>query len=299
MIYGFEDYKADPWLAVDSLSAFLDDGALALFLGAGASLGFGLPGWHQLVARLTGVPDHGPEFEEMAGKSDKELSKAIDDIDDGTDTYIEALRSALYRDVSDDLGEQLQRSPLLLAVTALVTGSARGRIDTITTYNFDDLIEQYLQMLGYGILVRTNPSALAVRADVAINHVHGFVPQRSSASSKPEEIVLSARSFREKQTQIDEGWPQYVVGLLHSKVGLFLGLSGDDDSILNELNRAKKRVKRPGDYLGYWLLTPGAFDRNHKSLLDVDICPIRLEKQDIPSFLFRVCQQAAPPARLS
>jgi hypothetical protein len=264
-----------------------------LFLGAGASIAFNLPPWKMLIARILGKESDPVFVSELDSKSVTDLRRLVDPFDDDSATYVENVHNALYRDVKANLLEQLQVSPLLLALAALMTGAHRGRIDSVVTYNYDDLLEQYLMMLGLTVCRRMHPDELSTRADVEINYVHGRLPQLWDASKAMPKLVLSEKSYRSRRAEIDEGWPAWIEQGLHSKIGLFVGLSGDDSSILDILKRAQNRVNRDLPYTGYWLLTPDAFDRNKEDIIEVGMCPIRLEKEQFPNFVFSICQRAA------
>ena len=292
MINSHSDYERNPFLAVEDIARLLHYGSLMLFLGSGVSTGFGLPSWQHLITRILGKGDDSIFLDELVKKSDKDLAKLIDKEDDGSDAYVAKVYNALYYDVSSELSEQLSRSPLLLAVAALLTGSCRGHVSSVVTYNYDDLLSQYLQMLGYRVCIRKKYSDFSTWADVEINHVHGYLPQSKQGASRANELILSDKSYRERRSSIDSGWSLYVERGLYSKNGLFLGLSGDDSAILDLLKRAKNNIERSEDYTGYWIMTPSAYERNYESILDVGMCPIRLEKEKFPCFVFAVCKQA-------
>ena len=293
--YSYSDYVGDPFRATHALGDLLGRGALRLFLGAGASCGFGLPDWKTLIARVT-KRDTDSAF--VAGLKDKdtmELGRLVNKVDDGSESYIDLVRASLYRDASPDLLVQLQQSRLLLAIGALMTGSCRGRIESVVTYNYDDLLEQYLWMLGYSACRRVRPSDLSTRSDVVVDYVHGCVPQQKKTGDGAPQIVLSAQSFIERRADIDEGWPASVIAGLMSKIGLFVGLSGNDTTMIEQITRAKNKgfTTRLDDYNAYWLLTPDAFDRNGEMILKAGSCPIRLDKDVIPDLLLAVCRHAA------
>jgi SIR2-like domain len=292
-IYSFADYKVKPDLAIEKLGALLGDGCVHLFLGAGVSQGFGLPGWRPLVARVLDKEGDATFIARLIEMSEREVARLLDSIDDESLEYQQRVHRALYRDVSTDLTEQLQRSPLLLAVAGLITGSCRGRISTVTTYNYDDLLEQYLQMLGYAVCVRTTPHELSTRADVEIQHPHGSLPQHWDGTSMRAKLIFSEKAYRERRAAIDEGWSAGIEHNLYSKLGLFIGLSGDDGAIADVLKRAEQKVSRTETYKGYWLMTPDAFERNSMDVLDVGMCPLKLEAKAMPSYVLRVCQAAA------
>ena len=290
--YSYEDYLKDPVLAVDRIGSLLRDGVLRLFLGAGVSSGFGLPQWKTLIARVLSRDTDKGFMKSLHSLTPTDLTKLVDDIDDGSEKYIRGVHEALYRDAAASLFDQLQRSPLLLSVAALVTGAHRGRIDSVITYNYDDLLEQYLRMLGLAVCPRAEPTDLSRRADVEINYVHGRLPQVWDDSAPLPPIVLSDRSYRERRARIDGGWSAALQNGLYSKIGLFLALSGDDSSILDLLERVRTEV-RHDPYNGYWLLTADAFQRNKKAILDVGMCPISIKKERVAQFVFSVCKAAA------
>lgn len=292
-IYSYTDYVVDPFLATDELGRLLGNSAFRLFLGAGASVAFNLPAWKMLIARILGKESDPVFVSGLDSKSVTDLRRLIDPLDDDSALYVGKVQNALYRDVKTNLLEQLQVSPLLLALAALMTGAHRGRIDSVVTYNYDDLLEQYLMMLGLTVCRRMHPDELSTRADVEINYVHGRLPQLWDASKAIPKLVLSEKSYRSRRAEIDEGWPAWIEQGLHSKIGLFVGLSGDDSTILDILKRAQNRVNRDLPYTGYWLLTPDAFDRNKEDIIEVGMCPIRLEKEQFPNFVFAICQRAA------
>lgn len=293
LLYSHKDYERDPFLATAEIGRMLASGSLRLFLGAGVSAAFGLPEWKLLVARLLERESDASFMADLASRSSSELGRLLDPLDDGSTDYYRRVHEALYRDVAADLLEQLQRSPLLLAVAALMTGSHRGRVESVVTYNYDDILERYLRMLGYAVQRRTRPDMLSRRADVVMNHVHGSLPQEWQDPVDTSEIVLSEKSFRGRRAAIDEGWSADVENGMYSRAALFLGMSGDDSTVLDILKRAQKRLKRTYDYTGYWVLTPAAFKRNKDAILEVGVCPIEVQREQIPNFILGVCQHAA------
>ena len=293
--FSHRDYTSNPFLATPAIGQFLRTGCLNLFLGAGVSKGFGLPEWTLLVARILGKGGDAAYVGGLSKLSDKELAKLVDpmDTDEGRSDLLKLVHKALYEGVEERLLDQLAKSPLLLAVAALLTGTCRGRVERVFTYNFDNLLEQYLEMLGLAICMRTDPFQLSTKADVEINHVHGFLPQLWDGNEISTQLVLSERSYRNRRSEIDEGWSACVEHSLYSRAALFIGLSGNDSAILDVLQRAKKRITRSTDYHGFWLLAPEAYERNHAAILDVGMCPIRIMNEELPKFVFEVCQAAS------
>lgn len=290
MIHSVEDYEREPFLACSDIQNYLTSSQLILFLGAGASAGFGLPRWYDLVRKVTGSTE---TDEELAKKSDQELSRMIDEVDDGSREYFRKIHSALYEGLPDDFLKILTQSPLLLSIAALLIGSSRGRINTVFTSNYDDILEQYLRILGCSLNVRLDTSQLSDGSKLEINHIHGFLPRdwpESGCDDELPEIILSESSYRDRRTEIDNGWSSYVTNSLKTKVALIVGMSGDDSAVLDVFMRAKKDITRRDLYLGYWLLTPGSYEKNQKQIQNVGMCPLKIEKDQIPNFIFKICQ---------
>ena len=293
-IYSYDDYVRDPLLAAADLGELLRESSLRLFLGAGVSNGFGLPSWKHLIARIVDKDGDATFMSDLPNKAISDLQKMVDPFDDGKTAYVSRVYGALYREVEADLLKQLQQSPLLLAVAAMMTGLHRGRIDSVVTYNYDDLLEQYLTMLGLKVCARLLPSDLSIRSDVEINYVHGRLEQNWTPSADLPELILSAKSYRERRAEIDKGWSALITHGFYSKIGLFVGLSGGDSAILDIMKRVQNRVERNDrDYTGYWIMTPDAFAENQQDIQQVGMCPIAVPKEQIPQFVFSICQHAA------
>lgn len=289
----FDHYINDPNLAARDIGELLGVGSLSLFLGAGVSQGFGLPSWPQLVARLIGRGNDKQFIRSLRKKSDTEVARLVDDVDSGDASFASKVHSALYEGSDADLSDRFVASPLLSAVTALFSGSCRGRVRTVVSYNYDDVLERYLRFYGFRVSVRRWPSDLTRWADVEVNHPHGFLPRDEDFEDWSGEIVLSDKSYRTRRTEINEGWSMAVQQTLQSTIGVFVGLSGDDNSLLDVIKTVSKRVDREEPYCGYWLMTPDAFGRNSQTLLGLNMCPIRLDVSSFAGFVSRVCEAAA------
>jgi hypothetical protein len=295
-----QEIEANPLVIIPQIGDCLRHGWLNLFLGAGVSKPFGLPMWHELVASILDRGNDAIFIKQLESKSDKELGKLVDSCDDGTSAYVEKVWRALYANVPVDLRTRLTSSPLLLAVTALMTGKVRGRVERIYTYNYDNFIEEYLRLLGYEVCVRKQPDDLSGRSDVEINHVHGYLP-RAELPRKPPELILSAKSYRNRRVEIFEGWSMTIQESLMSKSALVIGMSGNDDSILDVFLAAKRRVEKYHNHLrhdkklGFWLVSPRHYKINSEAILEVGMCPVPVSKEDLPEFILRICQIAMQP----
>jgi len=74
-------------------------------------------------------------------RSNKDLARLLDCLDDESERYLDKVSQAVYSGIAEELPDQLPESPLLIAVAALIIGSCRGRITSVTNYNYDDLLK--------------------------------------------------------------------------------------------------------------------------------------------------------------
>jgi hypothetical protein len=205
--------------AVRELRRAFADGRLSLFLGAGASVASGVPAWDRLVTQLyingivrkmriyLRVPALVPAVGRWAfGREVVPLEVAAR----GLRRYYESdamflliMRTMLYgltglqqwsRPRPIEVRKLLRKNDTLRAIAELCRRSIPRRrgVQTVITYNYDDLLEW---LLG-GRRFQSVWKASTLRPQhLPIYHVHGFVPLRDGASSLLDEIVLSEDQY--------------------------------------------------------------------------------------------------------
>jgi hypothetical protein len=280
----YRDNKED---ASKYLATALRKGSLALFLGAGASASVGLPEWGTLMHRCLGRPDsEAPK--DAAGV--QKLRLEIDDIEAQLpfEEYANLIRKKLYQGIT--LTFDLVREPLLIAIGALTMPSRRGSARTVVTLNFDDVLERYLSLHGFFSQVVSTLPTLLTEADITVYHPNGFIPYNAEGQQS-EFVVLSERSFEKRMSVFESHWRRFVTEQVQSRIGVFIGLSGNDPILGPALADAKDSVggKRP---TGFWLRGP-APERPDSYFLTRNVVPLNFESyDDYAPFLMGVCQAA-------
>lgn len=284
-----EFYRDNPDDAVRLLAKHLRRGSLMLFLGAGVSRPLGLPSWADLVGGC--VTDAGGGVAALpTNASAKDLRLAMDQIEStySFDDYLALVKKNLYHGVK--FTEDIVTQKLLIAIGALTMGSRRGSVRNVVTLNFDDVLERYLALHGFTTQIVTSLPPLLYDTDLTIYHANGFVP----SGSEPEPssfLVFSEQSFEKRMSPEGNAWRGRVAELLASRVGLFIGLSGDDPVIGPTLQEVKSLVgTRP---TGFWMLGPSP-ELKDDYFLARNVVPLKFPAfDDYPAFIFSICQAAA------
>lgn len=280
---------------VDGLLAKkLRAGSTSLVLGAGASSGFNLPDWARLVERVR--DSAGVKPPERLMRSEDEADRLfVENFDRDRLKFAKAVRASLYEGASNT-PDFLLKSELLQALSAFVANSLRGRGGAIVTFNFDDILESYLKLLGYVVRSEVTAPAWASTADMHIYHPHGLLPLASESGITP--IVFTASDFDDVVGDSSEAWNQTIRATWNSTFPIFVGLSGDDMRLRANLNAVKKvhpAIVR--DSSKYWGLRPTLRTENSYNVgrwREMGIAPRFIDSYDqLPSFLLSICQKAA------
>ncbi len=266
-------------------------GRLTLVLGAGVSVGFGLPNWPELISRMaakTGVP-HRP------GLSPEEFAESLltgycrkDDI-----AFAELVRRVLYENYDSSL-QALRRNDLLASVGALTMAASRGSVTRVVSFNFDNLLEEYLDYFGYDVTVVAEQPCWASRADVQVLHPHGILPcDKRVAITRG--IVFAKMHYDRVVGKYDSAWRAQLMSIMCSTTCIFIGLSGADDNLTSMLmdTNANHVSKQRGDK--YWGIRFTQLDDPRAHIWEErGVFQQIVDRYDrIPEWLFDVCQIAA------
>jgi hypothetical protein len=295
---------ADPsyWADRDKLIGYLAkqllDGRLALLLGAGVSIKFGLPGWAELVNRMSAAT--GGAALGAGGDALRRAQTIRDEkFKDNTKGFIELVREALYRDASVEFS-RLTKNELLSAIGSLVMASGRGSASKVITLNFDDILETYLEYFGFVVSSVIEEKHWNSNSDVTIYHPHGFLPFSHLDKRRGADIVLSTRDFLRAMTADRlNGWRWLLFTLFRTHTVLHIGLSGDDlniESLMNDIQALHPAKSSKAAYGGVRF----ALDQAD---LDTDIVAsykgygvythlLKDWDEELPNFLFGICQEA-------
>lgn len=282
--------------AIEYLSQCLSDGSLVLFLGAGASKGFGLPNWLELVNALR--EDNGLSVLENASSAET-LQTAADEV-----TYklkdqiklIAQIEKHLYKDFKSLSHISAFNNHLLVSISALLMGSKRGHVTRVVTLNYDSMLEWFLSLFGFVVKTVHQLPELEGSEDVRIYHPHGFVPIPHMGMKKSDFVILDMHSANERLGNIRDPWFELTRHILDTGICLFIGMSGNtlSDRILAPLLThcgPKCAGVRP---LGIWILKGTLTEQKEHEFERNNIVPISiLDEEKISEFLLEICQKAS------
>lgn len=214
------------WTVVKQLNA---EGNLALFVGAGISMGCGLPSWRECVLRVVANAWKGQTDLVELLTSDRNILSARYAKKKLADNFNEAVYSALYQ------GD--------IEISDCVKSIAKSGIRHICNFNFDDLIAEALQTEGVpSQIVAPGESFNAAQDGVIVYHPHGILPRSHDTTEVSRaRIVFSEDDYHDLYSD-PYSWANITqLSLLTSKSVLFVGLSMQDPNLRRLIDLARHR----------------------------------------------------------
>jgi hypothetical protein len=276
----------------DFLAGQLLKGRVALILGSGVSAPFGLPSWENLINKIYQQKGLTPE-PELTLAQQAEVFKVTHCRKDPVE-YASEVKRALYEGVNIDFWTL---KPLLAAIGALVMASKRGSASTIVTFNFDDILEMYLEFHGFVSTSIVSDRSWSDNADVRIFHPHGLLPFRPGTPSNID-IVLDQASFS-SVLRGDRGrlWRDTLMTIMRSHLCLFVGLSGSDPHLESLLSECRTEHASLAEGLAFWgLRFTDSSNLSWRTLWaerGVSTWVVTDYDRALPEFLLEICQRAA------
>lgn len=228
---------------VSKLRGHLQRGEMTLFCGAGISLDTGVPEWSNLLSDL------------LTGMFGKQLPKAKKDFAELYQSHFSPSPLIMAQYLKNGLGDDFLKyvqtslyksnpttSPLIDAIVELCRPQrANASLNSIVTFNFDDLLEQNLQKNHIHYHSVFAEGQRPKRSEIPIYHVHGYLP-RSGDLTKDNDIVFSEDAYHSQF--IDSfSWSNLVqLNHLSQKVCVFVGLSMTDPNIRRLLDVAMRKT---------------------------------------------------------
>jgi hypothetical protein len=287
--------EEDDWADNDKVLRFLGEklasGRLSLFLGAGASMGFGLPNWDSLTQNLCGEAKvtRDPNLSNESQAENIFISVYKKD----RIKFARAVQLSLYKHPFEIDKIVSAENKLLSALGAIVMNSIRGRAVGVVTFNFDDLLEKYLAIRGFVVDSCVTLPSWRSSSDVQVLHQHGLL--ESDVSNEPDNpIVFTGIDFDEIVGKTQNLWRQRVLDLLQSTTPIFVGLSGNDANLRSMLSEASKQ--HPSHHDRYWGIRLGAIDEGYDRAQWKNRGVWTLEvksRTEIPDAVFSICRYAA------
>lgn len=283
-----ESWEEWEWLST-FLASQLRNGRLALVIGAGASMGFGLPSWASLTAAIAAASGFGVD----PSLSDEEIAERIWSEYCGKDdrAFAVLVQEQLYKNFSFDLST-LHVNSLLASLGALLLPSRQGSIRRAVSFNFDEVLEIYLRHLGFSVTAIATAPSWASQADVWVSHPHGLLPKSGPPLGM---LVLTEMSFNRIVGDLRNAWYRELLEIFSSHTCLFIGLSGRDSNLLSLLVSAQKQHAAVIDGYPYWgVRFSKRGDSRRGAWMDRGVFQSDVNVYDeIPERLFRIRQLAA------
>jgi hypothetical protein len=231
---------------------------LVLVLGAGVSLEFGIPSWGLLLQNLmvhTIKEENNVSnvlsklFNDIFTPNPLIAGRYLQDYFENNDSSFESMvRDVLYSTIDKDKDSEL----LSEIVKICVAPGKSPNLDSIITYNFDDILEYklektemeipYKSVFGIGIEIKNG--------ELPIYHVHGYLPE-SSKLSDANKITFGENNYHQQYSDI-YSWNNIVqINKFRENTCVFIGSSLTDPNIRRLLDIAlrQKGNKRKHHYI--------------------------------------------------
>ncbi|WP_343633654.1 SIR2 family protein [Fluviicola sp.] len=238
--------------ALNDLKTAYKSGSLNLYLGAGVSAASGLPNWKQLVVsmyfRFMNIEHwHSikpfPNYLYAMGEWYlNKTGESLDIIIRKLKTHLsdEEFLKILYECLYNQFDEVAVRNPfdnalandLLNEITALAAQPDR-KLNSVITYNFDDLLEQSFQSKQIDYTSVFDLGTLPQNGSVPIYHPHGFMPfeNPSPTVQSTGNIILSEDDYNSIASN-SHYWANLIqTSMLTQGTGLMIGLSFSDRNL--------------------------------------------------------------------
>lgn len=245
---------------------------LVLCLGAGVSVGECLPNWEKLIKSL---------LKELLTSHNKNIKNLDNELNDNYESFSNItlarfikkgfksqfhgkLRNCLYEGYSSILN-----SESLLNNIAELCRPVRDKVGiyAIVTYNYDDLLEFYLEEKGIKHTIIYREYDVMERDSLPIYHVHGFLPQKGRLKKDIKKSILFAEEEYHFQYETPFSWQNLTqLNLFKEKTVLFIGMSGTDPNLRRLLDIAKAYSKGNANH---YAILKNRWDLTNKKLANI------------------------------
>lgn len=199
---------------------------VSLFLGAGVSMSMNMPSWTSLLKQLLDKNHSNPDMAHIKSGDYESIDEACGHSSIITGRYTTMGLQNKDKDIQEILYKNVSASPSKL-VSAICNATSKTNVESIITYNYDDLVEEELKSRK-----RSHSSIhggmRCYAPDIPVYHVHGILPHKVPFYSK---VVLSEQEYHDIYR---EAYHWSNVEQLHAlcrNVCFFIGLSMTDPNL--------------------------------------------------------------------
>jgi hypothetical protein len=274
----------------DILAEQLASGRLTLVLGAGVSVGFGLPQWSELTDRAVKLSECTVDTTAL---TPEEIAEEIFHKCGTEQEFGRVIRAALYETYDSSLSK-LTSNRLLTAIGALTMASTRGQVAQVISYNFDDLLERFLEYHGFMLESIGAAYNWASKVDIHLYHPHGILPSdlKTPVTYPP---VLARIQYDRIVGKSTNAWRNLLIQIMSSGTCLFLGLSGKDTNLSSTIYDVSKIHPGMSDGDAYWgvRISDKDSDPLKNMWMGRKVCQYTIPHYDLlPEVLLEICQRA-------
>ncbi len=260
----FKRYDKDKNLVFDDLKEKLTINSFSLFLGAGVSMDAAVPSWAQLLDSLICknnllIPCYKTDLivkaryivnnyyqnvkEELEKEIEKEENEKMKEILQRYFDYEVKHKSMelIKKDMNDILYQNAKSSLLIDAIADLIV-FYNGKIESIITYNYDNLLEQKLDDLNNNPDFKNkykNSKAKELKT-LSIKHVHGLIVENTKSVLNSSEIVFGEKEYHKLYDESNNWGNVDQLHALNNSICIFIGLSMTDPNLRRLLDMASK-----------------------------------------------------------
>ena len=278
-----DDWKKSRLDILNEIKKAYKKGNMSLLLGAGVSCSAGFPNWRTLLNSLYAnfvnkvfnndvVSDDTlqsitKKFIEINNSSTlaaaRYLKAGLSQKDNDVH-FITAVKKALY-------DSPKKPSPLMDAIINLCTPKRSGaKIKSVITYNFDDLVEEYLDKVKLEYKTIYKDEEQHDSDELPIYHVHGFISSRGDIE-KDVSLIFSEEAYHKVYSE-PYHWSNLVqLATLRENNCLMIGLSLSDPNLRRLLEiAAQKHSKNNRHYVFMQRLSnDDLIDEGDKERIDI------------------------------
>lgn len=232
------------------------DGRLVLVLGAGVSMDLGLPDWLTLLQQLLFIRLNGTKSDHDAAVIADLFARIFSPNALIAARYLEqefaskqnaggfltAIRNALYTN------KARKQTALINEICQFCIAPGKSpNLDSIITYNFDDVLESALRNSGLDVPFRSiHASGMNPQPhELAIYHVHGYLPEVGDLSDQ-NNVVLSEHMYHQQYADIYHWSNLTQINKFKDAHCLFVGVSFFDPNLRRLLDVSKQQRGHDG-----------------------------------------------------